>query len=252
MSFQLRVATTTTTESARTTEAKEGAATALARAQALLTEAEEVFSVFRPQSPMSQVRRGELTVAEAPPEVAEVLALCRRLRGLTDGWFDPWALPGGVNPTGLVKGWAAARALAELEAAGVPAAMINAGGDVAVYGEPEDGQPWRVGVRHPQAADELLCVAEIRGRGAVATSGTYERGAHLLDPRRRAPAASLLSATVIGADLTFADTLATAVFVSGGELLGRVAQLGYHALIVAADGRLSASPGFPLAVSASI
>ena len=58
---------------------------------------------------------GEIGLEEAPPEVAEVLELCRRAREASDGWFDPWAMPGGVDPTGLVKGWAVERALDELK-----------------------------------------------------------------------------------------------------------------------------------------
>jgi thiamine biosynthesis lipoprotein len=57
---------------------------------------------------------------------------------------------------------------------------IDAGGDIAAYGAPEDGQPWRIGVRHPLDPDAMILVAEINGPGAVATSGTYERGDHLL------------------------------------------------------------------------
>jgi thiamine biosynthesis lipoprotein len=208
---------------------------------------DDVFSIWKPHSPVSRLRSGEISLDEAPPEVSEVLELCRRVRDASDGWFDPWGMPGGVDPTGLVKGWAAERALDELKTAGVPAAMINAGGDIAVYGEPEDGQLWRIGVRHPLDPGAMIFVAEIDGPGAVATSGTYERGDHLLDPSDGRPANELLSATVIGRDLAFADALATAVFVSGGELLERIGRLkGYHAIVVAADGGLRASPGFPV------
>ena len=234
-------------DSKRTTTETDTAAEALERAQAKLRWIDDVFSTWKPQSPVSRLRRGEIGIEEAPPEVSEVLDLCRRVRDASDGWFDPWSMPGGVDPTGLVKGWAAERALDELKAAGVPAAMINAGGDVAVYGEPEDGQAWRIGVRHPLDPDAMILVAEIEGPGAVATSGTYERGDHLLDPASGAPVNGLLSATVIGRDLAFADALATAVFVSDGQLLERIGRLkGYHAIVVDADGGLRASRGFPV------
>ena len=182
--------------------------------------ADDVFSTWKPESPLSRLRRGEITLDEAPPEVAEVLELCRQARDASDGWFDPWRLPGGVDPTGLVKGWAARARARRVQAAGVPAAMINAGGDIAVYGEPEPGTAVAHRRPRPAAADRLLCVVEIAGAGAVATSGTYERGEHLRGPvHRGARQRSSLSATVIGPDLTFADALATAVFVSGGKAL---------------------------------
>ena len=87
---------------------------AFAAAGAVLHEADRVFSTYKADSPMSRLRRGELSLGEAPPEMAEVLDLCRVAREATGGWFDPWAMPDGVDPTGLVKGWAAGRALRAL------------------------------------------------------------------------------------------------------------------------------------------
>ncbi len=80
---------------------------------------------------MSRLRRGEISVSMAPPPVEEVLDLCATAHELSDGWFDPWALPGGVDPTGYVKGWAAQRALADLEDPAVAGAIVNAAGDIA-------------------------------------------------------------------------------------------------------------------------
>lgn len=251
MSYLLRVPTESTSPETTDTDAERRARTALARAQAEMTWADEVFSTFKPQSPMSRLRRGEIELEEAPPEVAEVLELSRLVREVTDGWFDPWSMPGGVDPTGIVKGWAAQRALAVLKTSGVPGALINAGGDIGVYGHPEDGQAWRIAVRDHVSAERSLITVEIDGDGAVATSGNYERGAHLLDPKRGRPATRLASATVIGRDLAFSDALATAVFVSDGRLLDRIGTLrGYHALVVDVEGVVRASAGFPLTLPA--
>lgn len=219
---------------------------AVERAWGVLRDADRVFSLWKPQSPMSRLRRGEITVAEAPTQVAEVVSLCEDARDLSCGWFDPWRLPGGFDPTGLVKGWAAARALAEIERSGVTAgAMLNAGGDVAVFGEPTPGQPWRVGVRTPQSDDRLHAVVEL-WRGAVATSGTYERGEHVLDPETGAPVTAVVSTTVTGPDLMLADVLATALLASGGRALRCITHLdGYEAMLVSADGSLRATRGFP-------
>jgi FAD:protein FMN transferase len=226
---------------------------ALARAQAGLRWTDRVFSTWKAKSPVSRLRRGEIEIEQAPPEVAEVLALCRRARDASDGWFDPWSMPGGVDPTGLVKGWAAQRALDEFRRAGLPGAMINAGGDIAVYGEPEPGQPWRVGIRDPRDESRLILTVELAGAGAVATSGVYERGDHLLTPVTHAPARGLLSATVVGHDLAFADALATALFASGGRLLPRLGRLaGYHGLIVDAAGVPHTSPGLRLTLPVAV
>jgi thiamine biosynthesis lipoprotein len=222
---------------------------ALERAEAKLRWVDDVFSTWKPQSPVSRLRRGEIELDAAPPEVADVLELCRTARDVSEGWFDPWSMPGGLDPTGLVKGWAAERALDEFKNAGLPAAMVNAGGDIAAYGRPAPGQPWRIGIRHPLAEDRLLLMVELDGPGAVATSGTYERGAHLFDPHTGAPAHGLLAATVVGLDLAFADALATALFVSGGALLERISRLaGYHGFTVSGDGVVRATRGLPVAL----
>ncbi|HEY5386521.1 MAG TPA: FAD:protein FMN transferase, partial [Thermoleophilia bacterium] len=230
-----------------TAAALAAAETALERAEAKLRWVDDVFSTYKPESSVSRLRRGEIELDEAPPEVADVLELCRKVRDASDGWFDPWRMPGGLDPTGLVKGWAAERALDEFRNAEVPAAMINAGGDITAYGRPAPGEPWRIGIRHPLAADRLLLMVELDGPGAVATSGIYERGEHLIDPNTGEPANGLLSATVVGLDLAFADALATALFVSGGRLLERISQLGgYHGFTVSGDGVVRATRGLPV------
>jgi FAD:protein FMN transferase len=225
---------------------------ALRRACATLHRADAVFSTWRPDSPMSQFRRGDITEDEAPLEVLEVLDLCAHARRLSGGWFDPWALAGGVDPTGLVKGWAATRALADLRTAGVGAAMVNAGGDIAVCGRPEPTRPWRVGIRHPDDATRCLCVvtaATESGTAAVATSGTYERGAHIVDPHSGRPATGAVAASVVGPDLALADALATALVAAGPEGLGTVANLpGYSALMVGTDGTPLVTDDFPWTV----
>jgi thiamine biosynthesis lipoprotein len=231
------------------TAAHTAAEAALERAEAKLRWVDDVFSTWKPQSPVSRLRRGEIGLDAAPPEVADVLELCRTARDVSEGWFDPWSMPGGLDPTGLVKGWAAERALDEFKNAGLPAAMINAGGDIAAYGRPAPGQPWRIGIRHPLAEDRLLLMVELDGPGAIATSGTYERGEHLIDPHTGAPAHGLLAATVVGLDLAFADALATALFVSGGALLERISRLaGYHGFTVSGDGVVRATRGLPVAL----
>jgi FAD:protein FMN transferase len=248
VSFSLREAESATDETpSGEAAARQAAEAALGLAEAKLRWVDDVFSTYKPESPVSRLRRGEIELDAAPPEVAEVLELCRRAKDASDGWFDPWGMPDGLDPTGLVKGWAAERALDEFKKAGLPAALINAGGDIAAYGRPAPGQAWRIGIRHPLAEDRLLLMVELDGPGAVATSGTYERGGHLIDPHTGAPAKELLSATVVGLDLAFADALATALFVSGGGLLERISRLaGYHGFTVSGDGVVRATRGLPV------
>ena len=201
----------------------------------ILHEADAVFSTWDPGSPVSRLRRGEVRLHDVPAEVAEVLSLCRVAKQATAGWFDPWALPGGVDPTGLVKGWAVERAAARLRQSGVAAALVNGGGDLTCFGSPGPGQPWRVGIRHPWRADALACVVNLRA--AMATSAGYERGEHLINPVTGQPARGVASATVTGPSLAMADALATAVAAGGDDALAAVAAVsGYEAYLIRSDG----------------
>ena len=225
------------------------AQSALEQACRALHEADETFSTWKPQSPLSRLRRGEATIAELPTEVATVLGLCERARAASRGWFDPWAMPGNVDPTGLVKGWAAEQALAVLVRAGISAAMVNAGGDLRVHDRPSPAEPWRVGIRHPWRVDALACIIE--ADAAVATSGAYERGEHLIDPHSGKPTTRAASATVTGPSLAIADALATALVVAGADEIGFVTSLaGYDAYVISPDGSELASNGIRFAPSA--
>jgi FAD:protein FMN transferase len=221
----------------------------LARARAILQHADEVFSTWQPGSPVSRLRAGDITIAQAPAEVTDVLERCAAARELSRGWFDPWAMPGGVDPTGYVKGWAAQQALAALTAPCITGAMVNAAGDIASSGVPEPGQPFRVGIADPAAPRRLAEIAELTGlTRAIATSGTYERGAHLIDPHSGQPAARVASASVTGPDLGLADALATAVAVAGETGLASIEPIdGYEALIIGFDGRRRWTQRFPFA-----
>ena len=224
----------------------DGLASHVRRARLALHQADKVFSTWKPDSPLSRLRRGETTVGQMPPEVAGVLDACRAARVLSDGWFDPWALPGGVDPTGYVKGWAAERALDAFRVPHVAAAVVNAAGDIASFGGPAPGAPFRFAVVDPFDRTRFACVVE--HTGAVATSGTYERGQQLFDPHSRRPASAAASATVTGPELGLADALATALAVGGRDVLERIDALnGFEALVIGHDGDRRWTGGFPWA-----
>jgi thiamine biosynthesis lipoprotein len=218
----------------------------IGRACRILQSADEVFSTWKSDSPMSKLRRAELRIDQVPHQIAEVLDLCRAARLLTDGWFDPWALPGGIDPTGYVKGWAAQRALGALAVPGVQAAIVNAAGDIASFITTPQvyTTPFRFGIVDPFDRSNLACIVE--HTGAVATSGTYERGNHLINPVNRRPTTQVASATVTGVDLGLADALATALAVGGNEVLALIAALDdYEAMTISHEGDLNKTAGFP-------
>lgn len=217
----------------------------LERARATLQRADNVFSTWRAGSPVSRLRRGELMIKEAPRDVATVLEGCRLARALSRGWFDPWAMPGGVDPTGYVKGWAAERALGWLHLDGVTGAMVNAAGDITSFGGPAAGCAFKVGIVNPAIRNELACTVQLAG--AIATSGNYERDAHLIDPWTQMPTARAASASVTGPDLGLADALATALAVAGEDWLDFIEPIdGYEGFVIGYDGSWCSTSQFPV------
>lgn len=193
---------------------------------------------------MSLLRRGEATLDDVPDDIADVLERCRVAKELTDGLFDPWALPGGIDPTGYVKGWAAQRALELLRPLPLVGAIVNAAGDIACFGAPEEGGHFRFGIVDPGTKGRLSAICAIEH--ALATSGTQERGEHLFNPRSRAFEAGAKSASVAGEDLGLADALATALCVAGSDGLALFDAIpGYEAYVVAPGGEHLSTAGFP-------
>jgi thiamine biosynthesis lipoprotein len=188
-------------------------ASALDAAVGVLRELEARFTTYRHDSQIKRIERGELSLADAHPDVREVLAACAVLRVESDGAFDAWR-DGRLDPSGYVKGWAAERASEQLRASGATRFTLNVGGDVICRGGSAPVAPWRVGVRHPSDPAQMVLVLGIQD-GAVATSGAYERGDHIVDARTGAPAAAWRSVTVVAPDLATADAIATAAFAMG-------------------------------------
>ncbi|NJC73798.1 FAD:protein FMN transferase [Planosporangium thailandense] len=205
---------------------------------------DELFSTYKPGSEVSRLRRGDLRLDDCSPHVRDVVERCAELWRDTDGYFDVYAA-GGLDPSGYVKGWAVQVASDALVEAGAVNHCINAGGDVRVRGCPADATAWRIGVRHPW--EPLAVCFVLTGTDlAVATSGTYERGAHVIDPHRGVPAQHLRSVTVVGPDLGLADAYATAAVAMGEAALEWLAGLdGYESAVVTEDRRCFRSAGLP-------
>ena len=175
-----------------------------------------------------------------------MLDRCEQLRLETDGYFR--CAPASrdvVDPSGLVKGWAVDRAATLLDEAGLRNYAVNAAGDMRLRGRAIPELHWRVGIQHPLERDQVARVIDTTEL-AVATSGEYARGAHVVDPHTRRPPAGILSVTITGPDLGTADAYATAAFAMGAErAIHWTARLrGYEAMTILADGRALSTPGF--------
>ena len=124
---------------------------------------------------------------------------------------------------GVAKGYAVDRMLSVLKAGGVYAGLVNAGGDIAMFGKKPGNKDWIIGLRHPRMSRTLSLGS--MPYTAVATSGDYERffiedGVryhHILDPSTGYPARECISVTTWAMSAMDADILSTTIFVLGQE-----------------------------------
>jgi thiamine biosynthesis lipoprotein len=204
------------------------------------------FSTFKLDSEICRIDRGELSPECAHPDVRGVLARCEQLCAETGGYFDARAgASRRLDPAGLVKGWSIDRAAALLDAAGATSYAVNAGGDMRLRGGALPEKAWRVGIQHPLERHRVAAVLQTRDL-AVATSGAYERGEHVIDPHTHRPPTGVLSVTVTGPELATADAYATSAFAMGSRgALWTAGLSGYEAMTILADGRVLSTPGFP-------
>jgi thiamine biosynthesis lipoprotein len=191
-----------------------------------LAELDDKFSTYKPDSEISRLGRGELSLEDASPDVRFIMDLCDKLRDLSDGAFDVYAaatkgpaaelqqssIEGArpIEPSGAVKGWAIEVAVGLLRNAGVRDFCVNIGGDLYASGKYEGNEGWRIGLQHPSDKTKVMAVLEISNT-AIATSALYERGDHIVTT---APS-NVVSVTVISSDITLADAYATIAFAKG-------------------------------------
>lgn len=153
------------------------------------------------------------------------------------------------------KGYAADMARALLMKKGVAGGIINASGDMNVWGKQANGDTWKVGVTNPLNHNKVFSWFDLDNQ-AVVTSGDYEkyvefggkRYAHIIDPRTGWPASGLISVTIFAPKAELADALATSVFVMGREVgIDFVDQIkGVDCIIVDEDGKIYSSQNIQL------
>ncbi len=176
-----------------------------------LRQIDTKFSTYKPDSEVSRFAAGKITEANLSDELKTVIKACREAEAKTDGYFSAWAA-GAFDPSGYVKGWAVAEAGRVIAGQGYGTYCVGAGGDIMAHSD--SGFEWKIGIQSPRDKSKILDVLSI-SNGAVCTSGNYERGAHIINPKTGQPADELLSVTVSGPDIIWADVLATALFVMG-------------------------------------
>ena len=158
-----------------------------------------------------------------------------------------------ITLNGIAQGFAADQVGKVLAGHGIQHALVDTG-EIGTIGNHARKDAWSVGIKHPRANDQLLCLAALKGR-CLATSGDYETRFsndfsqhHLLDPRTGYSPTELSSVSVVAATALEADALSTAVFLlgqgAGRQLIESMD--GVEALFVTKDGNRSRTSGFPV------
>jgi len=176
-----------------------------------LRQIDERFSTYKPESEVSRFARSVLAKKDLSEELKDVIKACEEAKKATDGYFSAWA-GGQFQPSGYVKGWAIAEAGKVIERYAYGTYCIGAGGDILAKSDGD--KVWNIGIQDPKDKQKILNRLSITN-GAVATSGNYERGAHIINPKTKKTADYWASVTITGPDIITADVLATAAFAAG-------------------------------------
>ncbi|MGB3006429.1 MAG: FAD:protein FMN transferase [Chitinophagaceae bacterium] len=123
---------------------------------------------------------------------------------------------------GIGKGYAAEMAKLILQQKGVQSGIVNASGDLTVWGHQPNGQEWTIGIADPNAARQPFSYLSITNM-AIATSGNYEKYviingkkySHTIDPKTGLPVSGIKSVTIISPNAEIADAMATPVMIMG-------------------------------------
>lgn len=196
---------------------------------------ENAVSEWRPDSDATQLNQNAgKALVPVGKDMQAILLKAAEVSGITDGAFDitftsknkratyrdvivipelglAYLRPGvAIGVSGIAKGYIVDRMSGVLRKAGFRKFLVNAGDLYAAGG-------WEIGVRNPRDKDgPPLCRLTVRDR-AVSTSGLYERGPHIVDPRSRRPSRKIASLTVVARDAVLSDALATGLLVLGNR-----------------------------------
>ena len=209
------------------------------------THVDRKFSTYKEDSEISRINRGELMTEDYSEEMREVFILSEETKKITNGYFNIQKKNGLYDPSGLVKGWAINNGAKILREMGCRNFYVDIGGDIQTAGLNEEGEKWSIGIRNPFESGEIIKVLYLNGEG-VATSGTYIRGDHILDPFSGKPVQTkFLGLSVIGPNIYEADRFATAAFAMGDEALPFIESLkGLEGYAVDNNGIATFTSGF--------
>nr|WP_239643260.1 FAD:protein FMN transferase [Oenococcus oeni] len=179
---------------------------------------DHIFSPFRTNSELTLYNHRKIEMTGTNLLFQEVFALSIWAKEMTQGLFSA-NFVGKYNPTGAVKGWAIEKAeriqLAPLLSdPNFVAVNLNGGGDMQFSSSDKHNWQWEIGIVNPFDNKKVISCFRMKN-GAIATSGTSQRGEHLFNSStgRAIPEKNfnVISSSVIGSELTYSDIWATAI-----------------------------------------
>ena len=222
-----------------------------------IRDEEKNLSYYLASSELSRINQnaGKRWI-EASPELFSLIKISLAYSQLTDGAFDIAFSCGGYKKIildekrkrikfaqkgmaldlgGIAKGYIVDRIVKFLQKEGVKEGIVNAGGDLKVFGR----KSYRIAIRNPFDKKNILKVIAVKNK-AVCTSGLYERAGHIRNPKTGKPIANpLASVTIIAPTAMAADALATAVMVMGRERGEKLLQkLNFSYFLIDAEGKI--------------
>jgi len=188
-----------------------------------ITVSHETFAVLRRAHAMAVESDGAFDYTVAPTLAQWGLLPARLYRKCPGGWRDVRMLPGrkvrflrplALDLGGIAKGFAVDRAIDALRRGGATAAVVNAGGDLRVFG----AQSSRILLRHPARPQTFATSLRIE-RAALATSSPCfteqawrgRRVSHLVDPINGSAITGDVSVSVRARECWLADALTKVV-----------------------------------------
>ena len=156
-----------------------------------------------------------------------------------------------IDLGGIAKGFAVDRALEVLRGFGVASGLVNAGGDLAAFGE----APQTVHIRHPRDPRRLICSVEVTDEALASTARRFDpfqsadtAGSAIIDPESRKPVDAVDGATVRGPSCMVADALTKIVMIAGAEATELLEHYNASALLISTDGDVQITPDWHHAV----
>lgn len=223
------------------------------------------FDVLEAAVEMHRRSRGVFDVTVAP--VLQAMGLLPGLNG------DPVIMPEGcvtdaieLSPEqivrfrspaitadlgGIAKGFAVDRAIDVLRRFDIPGGVVNAGGDVRVFGL----GPHTIDLRDPGDPFRLLARIELTDAALASTArrfdlvdGTSPTASAIIDPSTGRPASTVIGATVRAPSCMIADALTKVVMISGADAGDLLELYGASALVISSDGEIQITSDWPQAV----